>query len=133
MDKIHIRDMALRCIIGVNEEERREKQDVVINVTLHGDLRAACKSDDFADTVDYKTVEQSIIALVEDSQFYLIEALAEAIAQACLGFDRVGQVDVLVEKPGALRFARTVGVEITRLGNNPELDSGPETPAERSS
>jgi len=123
LDKIHVRDIGLSCIIGVNEEERSEKQDVVINVTLHGDLGAACKSDDFADTVDYKAVEQSIVALVEDSEFYLIEALAEAIAQACLGFDRVEQVDVLVEKPGALRFARTVGVEITRFGNKI-----PETP-----
>ena len=114
----------LRCIIGVNEEERREKQDVVINVTLYADLRAACKSDDFADTVDYKAVKQSIVSLVEESKFFLIEALAEAIAQTCLRFDRVEEVDVLVEKPGAMRFARTVGVEITRGKADTSLHSG---------
>lgn len=115
MDKIHIRDILLRCIIGVNDDERREKQDVVISVTLHADLSKAGASDDFADTVDYKAVKQRIVALVEKSSYYLVEALAEAIARECLSIDRnVRRVDVLVEKPGALRFARTVGVEITR-------------------
>lgn len=115
MDRIHIRDILLRCIIGVNEDERREKQDVVISVTLHADLSRAGASDNFADTVDYKTIKQRIVVLVEKSSYYLIEALAEAIAQECLSIDgRIRRADVLVEKPGALRFARTVGVEITR-------------------
>lgn len=114
LDKIFIRDILLRCIIGVNEEERHNKQDVVINVCLYADLRQAGTTDNFEDTVDYKSVKQRILALVEQSSFYLVEALAEAIARACLEFDRVEQVDVLVEKPGALRFARTVGVEISR-------------------
>jgi len=114
VDKIHIRDILLRCVIGIYEEERREKQDVVINVTLHADLSAACGSDDFNDTVDYKAVKQRILRLVEESRFHLVEALAEAIAGVCLEFPLVRQADVLVEKPGALRFARTVGVEISR-------------------
>jgi len=114
LDKIHIRDIALRCIIGVGDDERREKQDVIISVTLHADLAQAGRTDDFADTVDYKAVKQRIVALVEGSRYFLIEALAEAVARACLEFDRVEQVDVTVEKPGALRFARTVAVEISR-------------------
>ena len=114
MDKIHIRDILLRAIIGVNEDERHNKQDVVINITLHADLAEAARIDDFAHTVDYKAVKQRIVALVEGSEFFLIEAMAESIARACLEFDRVEQVDVLVEKPAALRFARTVGVEISR-------------------
>ncbi len=114
MDKIHIRDLALKCIIGVFEHEREAKQEVVINITLNADLRQACATDDFNDTVDYKAVKQRVLVVVESSQFQLVEALAEAIAQACLEFDRVEQVDVLVEKPAALRYARTVGVEISR-------------------
>ena len=114
MDKIRISDISLRCIIGITEEERRQKQDVVASVCLYADLSKPGKSDDFADTVDYKAAKQRILALAEESRFHLIEALAEAIAQACLEFDRVEQVDVVVEKPGALRFARTVGVEISR-------------------
>lgn len=114
LDKIYIRDILLRCIIGVNEEERHNKQDVVVNVCLYADLKQACETDNFEYTVDYKSVKQRILALGEESSFYLVEAFAEAIANACLGYDRVEQVDVLVEKPGALRFARTVGVEISR-------------------
>ena len=114
LDKIHIRDIALRCIIGVNDDERREKQDVIVNVTLHADLARAGVTDNFADTLDYKAVKQRIVRLVEDSRYYLLEALAEAIAGTCLEFERVERVDVTVEKPGALRFARTVAVDISR-------------------
>jgi FolB domain-containing protein len=115
LDRIHIREILLRCIIGINEDERHEKQDVVISVTLHTSLSKAGASDNFADTVDYKAVKQRIVALVEGSSYYLIEALAEAVARECLSVDdRIRRVDVLVEKPGALRFARTVGVEISR-------------------
>ena len=114
MDKIHIRDLALKCVIGIYESEREARQDVLINITLHADLRRAGVTDDFHDTIDYKAIKQRVLALVEGSSFQLIEALAQAIASACLEFDGVEQVDVLVEKPGALRYARTVGVEITR-------------------
>lgn len=114
MDKIHIKDIALPCIIGVNEDERHRKQEVVISVTLHTDTSKAGNTDDFMDTVDYKAVKKRILALVEASSYFLVEALAEAVARVCLEFERVEQVDVIVEKPGALNFARTVGVEISR-------------------
>lgn len=115
MDKIHIRDLLLRCIIGIEPDEREKKQDVVINITFHADLAEAGRSDSFARTVDYKSMKKRIVELVEGSEFYLIEALAEAVAGVCLENDLVERVDVLVEKPGALRFARTVGVEISRF------------------
>lgn len=114
MDKIVIRDIALRCIIGINPEERHVRQDVMVTVALHADLARAGATDDFKDTVDYKAVKNTIVGLVEKSEFGLVEALAQAIADACVAFDRVEQVDVIVEKPGALRFARTVAVEISR-------------------
>lgn len=114
MDKIHIRELTLRCIIGINEEERHTKQDVVISITMHASLEKACETDDFTHAIDYKSVKLRIVDLVENSSFYLIEALAESVAQACLGFARVEKVDVVVEKPGALRFVKTVGVEISR-------------------
>ncbi len=115
MDAIYIRDILLRCIIGVNDDERREKQDVVINIKMDADLSEAGRNDDLSKTVDYKAVKQRIVKLVEDSEFLLVETMAEQIAQACLDESgRVEAVEVLVEKPGALRFARTVGVEIRR-------------------
>lgn len=114
MDKITIRDVALRCIIGIYPEERREKQDVLVTITLHANLAQAGRSDAVEDTVDYKAVNKAVINLVENSEYMLVEALAQAIADVCLSFGGVEQVNVIVEKPGALRFARTVEVEISR-------------------
>jgi dihydroneopterin aldolase/D-erythro-7,8-dihydroneopterin triphosphate epimerase len=114
LDAIHIRDLLLRCIVGVFPEERHAKQDVVINITLFADLSAACRSDNLADTVDYKALKKEVIAMVESSDCQLVEHLAERIAGICLRQSRVQRVRVLLEKPGALRFARTVGVEIVR-------------------
>jgi dihydroneopterin aldolase/D-erythro-7,8-dihydroneopterin triphosphate epimerase len=114
MDKIYIRDLALRCIIGVYPEERKNKQDVIINITLGTDLRAAGKSDSLNDTVDYKTIKLAVVDFVEKSSFNLIESLAEGIAEICLKDKRVLSATVAIDKPGALRFCRSVAVEVTR-------------------
>ncbi len=114
MDKIYIRDLALRCIIGVHPEERREKQDVVIRLVLECDHSAAAKSDDLADAVDYEAIQKEVIQLVENSSFNLIESLAERIAQLCLQNPKVEKAIVTVDKPAALRFAKSVAVEVTR-------------------
>lgn len=113
-DRIHIRDLMCRCIVGIYPDERREKQDVIINITLWANYRAACRTDDIADTVDYKTIKKQVIKMVEESRFQLIERLAEEVAGICLANPRVEKVAVSVDKPGALRFARSVAVEIVR-------------------
>ncbi|NLG49820.1 MAG: dihydroneopterin aldolase [Chloroflexi bacterium] len=113
-DHVFIRDLLVRAIIGVNPDERKNRQDVLINVTLDVDTRAAGASDNLQDAVDYSALARQITALAEQSSYYLVEALAEAIARACLQDTRVAQVRVRVEKPGAVRFARSVGVEILR-------------------
>ena len=118
MDRIYIRDLALRCIIGLYPDERKTKQDVLINVTMETDLRAAGKSDALKDTVDYKAIKLAILDFVEKSSFNLIESLAEGIAAICLKDKRVQCVTVTIDKPGALRFARSVAVEITRNRNS---------------
>jgi len=114
MDRILIKDLRARCILGINDDERREKQDVVVNLALAADLRKAGKSDRFEDAVDYRALKKRILAMVEGSSYYLVEGLAERIAEMCLEHPRVAQAQVTVEKPSALRFARSVGVEITR-------------------
>ncbi len=114
MDKIYIRDLALRCIIGVYSEERHAKQDVVINITLECDHSAAARSDSLEDAVDYKRLKQQVIQMVESSSFNLIETMADRIAQLCLEQARVHSATVIVDKPGALRFARSVAAEVTR-------------------
>ncbi len=114
MDKIVIRDLLVRCITGVTAEERREKQDVLITVALSVDLSVAGKSDRVEDAVNYRPLKKRILALAEQSQYHLIEALAERVAIECLEDTRIREVQINVEKPSALRFARTVGVEIVR-------------------
>jgi FolB domain-containing protein len=113
-DQIQIKDLLLRTIIGINAEERRARQDVLINIVLYADTRAAGASDDIDDAVNYRTITKRVIKLVEESRFYLVEKLAAEIAAICLEDPRVEAVSVRVEKPGALRFARSVGVEIHR-------------------
>ena len=115
MDCIYIRDLSLRCIIGIFPEERKAKQDVIINVTLYCKSHAvAAASDHISDAVDYKTITKQIIDLVESSEYQLIETMAEHIAKIGLEHSKVLKASVCVDKPGALRFARSVAVEVHR-------------------
>jgi D-erythro-7,8-dihydroneopterin triphosphate epimerase len=113
-DQIHIKDLQLRTIIGINADERRDRQDVLVNLVLYVDTRPAGATDDIEQAVNYRTLTKQIIQLVETSQFYLVEKLAAEIAAICLSDARVERVRVTVEKPGALRFARSVGVTVER-------------------
>jgi dihydroneopterin aldolase/D-erythro-7,8-dihydroneopterin triphosphate epimerase len=113
-DQIHIKDLLLRTIIGTKPDERANKQDVLINITLYTDHSAAAVSDDIADTADYRTITKRVIQRVETSDFYLVEKMAVEIAQICLVDPRVERAVVTVEKPGAVRFARSVGVTVDR-------------------
>jgi FolB domain-containing protein len=113
MDRILISDLLVRCIIGIGDDERKNKQDVLINLSLSVDLHKAGKSDRIR-ARDYAALQKQIVAMAEGSQFLLVEALAEKIAELCLEHTAVYQARVRVEKPTALRFARSVGVEITR-------------------
>jgi D-erythro-7,8-dihydroneopterin triphosphate epimerase len=114
VDKIYIRDLHVRCIVGIYPEERTEKQDVVINMVLHTDLRDAGKSDDIEDTVNYKTIKKQVLKMVQESEYLLIEKLADEVALIALSDPKVELANVTIDKPGALRFARSVAVEITR-------------------
>ncbi len=113
-DLIEIKDLLLRTTIGISDEERHDRQDVVINLVLQTDTRAAGCSDDFRDALDYRALTKRVIRLVEESRFYLVEKLAAEIAALCLEETRVERVRVTVEKPGALRFSRSVGVTLER-------------------
>lgn len=114
MDKTHIRDLSLRTVIGINPEERLIRQDLILNLTVFSDQRPAAAVDDFTLTVDYKSMKVAVMSLVESSSFGLIESLAAAIADLLLGIDGVKACRVCVDKPGALRYARSVAVEIFR-------------------
>lgn len=114
MDKVFITDLSARGIIGINDWEREKPQEILINITLFGDLRQAGVSDDIADCINYRTVSKKVIQHAETAQHLTVEALAADIAQLCLEENGVSKVIVQVEKPGAVRFARSVGVQIER-------------------
>lgn len=113
-DKLKIRELAVRCRVGVTAEERRRPQEVLVTVTLHADLRKACRTDRLADTVDYKAIKLKILDEGETRTFKLIETLAQRVAELALEDARVEAVEVVVQKPGALRFALCSEVEIFR-------------------
>ena len=113
-DRIKITDLHLRAIIGINPDERKNLQDVLINIVLYVDSRPAAESDDISDSANYRTITKEIIKLVESSKFYLIEKLASEIATICLKSQQVETVSVNVQKPTALRFAKSVGITIER-------------------
>jgi len=113
-DRIVIKNLFLRAIIGINDDERTDRQDVIVNLELETDTRPAGRSDNIDDAVNYRTITKQVIDLVEGSRYFLVEKMAEEIARLCLGDARVSRVWVTVEKPAALRFARSVGVSIER-------------------
>lgn len=114
MDQILIKDLVARGIIGVYPHEREKPQEILINITLFADLRKAGESDDLNDTVSYRTIAKSVLAHAESAKRYTVEALAADIARICLAEPGVERARVRVEKPGAVRFSRSVGVEIER-------------------
>ena len=114
MDKIIIKDLLARGIIGINESERTHIQDILINITMFADTHAAGVSDDINDCVNYRTVSKKALAIAEKAERLTVEALAADIARMALEFETVQKVVVSVEKPGAVRFSRSVGVEIER-------------------
>jgi FolB domain-containing protein len=113
-DTLMIKDLLVRTVLGVNEEERRDKQDVLISMTLFTDTSLPGTTDKLEDAVNYRTITKKVLALAEQSSFQLIERFAEEIAALCLEEKRLRGVRVTVEKPGALRFARSVCVTIER-------------------
>ena len=114
MDQVFITDLVARGIIGINDWERKKPQEMRINIVLFADLRKAGKSDDIQDCVNYRTVAKKILAHAETARRFTVEALAADLARLCLEELGVMKVRVRVEKPGAVRFAKSVGVEIER-------------------
>jgi D-erythro-7,8-dihydroneopterin triphosphate epimerase len=110
---IKITDLALRTIIGGNDWERNTQQDVVINIVLDYDATKAIDSDAMEDTVDYKRLKRRIIDEVEKSRFHLLEKLTSRVLEIIMEDNRVLSAKVRIDKPMALRFAKTVSVEMS--------------------
>jgi 7,8-dihydroneopterin aldolase/epimerase/oxygenase len=114
MDKIFLSALRVECIVGIWEWERRVKQTVVIDLEMAADIRRAAASDRIEDTIDYKKVTKRLLAFVGDSHFQLVETLTEQIARVVVIEFGVAWVKVRLNKKGAIRGARDVGIEIER-------------------
>jgi 7,8-dihydroneopterin aldolase/epimerase/oxygenase len=113
-DTIFLRGLTVECIIGFIDWERRVKQTVVIDLELPVDCRNASIRDEVEDTLDYKKVAKRVIAFVEASEFKLVETLAHRLALLVLEEFDIPWIRVSVNKPGAIRGSRDVGVSIER-------------------
>jgi FolB domain-containing protein len=114
MDTVIIKNLLARGIIGVNDWERKRAQNILINITLYTDTRRAAETDNLNDCVNYSTMSKKVLAHAESVNRLTVEALANDLAKLCLEEKGVEKVVVRVEKPGAVRFAESVGVEIER-------------------
>ena len=113
-DRIFLHGLTTECIIGFIDWERRVKQSVVLDIELPVDCRRAALSDDVADTLDYKKVAKRVLSFVEASEFQLVETLAHRLALVILAEFALPWVRITLNKPGAIRHSRDVGVVIER-------------------
>lgn len=114
VDSIFIRDLRIPTTIGVYAWERAIRQTVSLDIELGGDIRRAAASDNIADTLDYRAVAKRVIAFVQESRFLLVETLAERVANLILSEFAVPWLKLQVNKLGAVRGARDVGIIIER-------------------
>ena len=110
---IQIRDLSLRAIIGIQDWERKKQQDLLINISIEYDAEKAAQTDDIRNAVDYKAIKQNVVKLVESSNFNLVERLARGILDIAMEDPKVMSASVTIYKPNAIRFSRSVAVNMT--------------------
>lgn len=115
MDQVIIKDLLARGVIGITDRERERPQNILINAVLFTDISKAAASDDIIDCVDYAKLSRKLLAHAETAQRQTVEALVSDLAGVCLEEPGVLGVRIRVEKPGAVRFSKSVGVEIERF------------------
>jgi dihydroneopterin aldolase len=114
MDIVFIRDLQIDTVIGIYDWERKVRQIISLDIDMAADIQKAARSDNIDDTLSYKTVAKRLIAFVEESEFELVEALAEKICAIILEEFNVPWVRLSLSKPGAVRGSKSVGVIIER-------------------
>ena len=113
-DSISLRELKVETVIGVWDWERKIRQTVCIDLEMGADIRRAAKTDSIDDTLNYKAVSKRVQQFVADSEFQLVETMAEKIAEVVLREFELPWIQVRVSKPGAIRGAKDVGVQIYR-------------------
>ncbi|MFC3120223.1 dihydroneopterin triphosphate 2'-epimerase [Agaribacter flavus] len=111
--KIRIKNLRLRTYIGINEDEIKNQQDVIINITIHYDAKKATDTDNMEDALNYKTITKAIIRLVEDNRFSLLEKLTADVLDLAAAHPWVSYAEAEVDKPHALRFSDSVSLSLS--------------------
>ena len=114
MDTVFIKGLKVRATVGVFEWERHIRQNLLVDLELRADVSRAAKSDALEDTLDYKTISQRVVKFIEQSEYHLVESLAEALADLIRKEFAVGWLRLRIAKPFAVRPAQEVGVVIER-------------------
>ena len=119
MDRVFIENLTVETVIGIFDWEREIRQAVSLDLEMDYDIRKAAETDAIADTLDYKAVSKRLIHFIEESQFQLVEALAERCAAIVLEEFPVERLTLKLSKPGAVRGSSAVGVIIERRRGDP--------------
>lgn len=114
MDIVYIRDLEVRTIIGIYDWEREQRQMICLDLEMSTDISAAAASDSIKDALDYKAVTKRLIEFIEQSECFLVETLAERVADIVLKEFNVPWLKLRLGKPGAVTGSRDVGVIIER-------------------
>ncbi len=112
MAVIRIEDLVVRTIVGINDWERAKTQDILINIEMEFDATRAIETDNIEDTLNYKNIKQKIVDFASDSKFFLLEKLVGEILAIILEDAKVLAASVRIDKPHALRFSKTVSIEM---------------------
>ena len=113
-DTIFLHELRVQTVVGIWEWERKIRQTVSIDLEMAADIARAAKNDSIEDTLNYKSVAKRVKQFVEDSEFQLVETMAEKIAETVLAEFELPWIEVRVSKPGAIRGVKNVGVLIRR-------------------
>lgn len=113
MARIHVKNLSLRTYIGINEEEIRNKQDVLINLTILYPAADAVRDNHIDQALNYRTITKAVIQHVEENRFALLERITQEILDLVMAYPSVRYAEVEVDKPHALRFSESVSITLS--------------------
>ena len=111
--KIHIKDLRVRTFVGINEDEKRNRQDVIINIRIHYHAEKAVSFNSIDEALNYRTITKKIIKHVEDNRFLLLERMTDEVLLIVMENPQVVWSDIRIDKPGALRFCDSVSITLS--------------------
>lgn len=121
--KIHIENLRLRTFIGIKEDEKKNRQDVIINIWIHYSADKAVQSNEIEEALNYRTVTKKVVKHVESGRFLLLERMTEEVLSVVMESPQIIWAEVKIDKPGALRFSDSVSISLSGSRDNQETAS----------